>query len=134
MTSSSDSPAAPTVEDIQLVEHNSTRYFVNTTPVDIDRLQYATVAFGPNYASSVPTFELTDIPTGSAVRIEDVDPYEDGTIVWQIAEVDWSDGTTYEGTEKRTDPPHRWHKNWTVVEREKTMIGEPNPPQSFDDE
>jgi hypothetical protein len=133
MTSSSDSPTAPTVEDIQLIEHDGGRYFVNTTPAHIDRLQYVTVTFGPNYASSVPTFELMDIPTGSAVRIEDVDPYEDGTIVWQIAEVDWSDGTIYEGTEKRMNLPRRWRENWSIVEREKTMIGEPDAPQRFDE-
>lgn len=134
MASSPKSSDVPTTDGIKLVEHKKARYLVNTTSTDIDRLQYSTVTLGRNYASSVPTFELTDIPVGCAVKIEEVDPYEDGMIIWQLAEVDWSDGTTYEGMEKRTDPRRRWSDDWRVVEREKEMIGEPTPPQTFDDE
>lgn len=134
MTSSQESSDDCTVQAIELVEHNRSRYFVNTTSADIDRLRYVTVTLGNNYASSVPTFELTDIPSGCAVEIEEVDPYEDGMILWQIVQVDWSSGITYKGTEKRTDLPQRWSEGWAIIEREKKMIGEPSPPQVFDDD
>lgn len=125
---------SPSIDGIELVERRDARYVVNTTPVAIDRLRYLTVTFGPNYASAVPTFEITDIPSLGAVQIEEVDRYEDGMIVWQISEIDWSDGTTYRGTEKWSGLPRRWSDDWSVVDREKTQIGEPDPPQVFDDD
>lgn len=109
------------------------RYLINGTDVEIERLQYSTAAFGDNYVSSVPTYEIESIPARSGVEIEEVDRYEDGFLLWQISEVDWEDGTKYRGTMKRTEKKGI-SVNWSAVERKKIEIGEPTPPQKIDDE
>ena len=91
------------VESLIILRKGEDRYLVNTADRAIHRLQYATAALGENDISSVPTFEIESLPPRSGVYIEEVDPFEGSTILWQISEVDWDDGTEYRGTEKRTD-------------------------------
>lgn len=121
------------VEKLAVVRKGQNRYLVNGSNTPIERLQYLTAAIGENYVSSVPTYEIESIPPRSGAKIEEVDPYEEGAIIWQISEVDWADGTECRATtkrfEKKTAPV-----DWETVEREKTEIGEPSPPQTFDDE
>jgi hypothetical protein len=120
-------------DDLRIVRKGQSRYLVNGSDANIERLQYSTAAFGENYVSSVPTYEIESIPAWSGVKIEEVDRYEDGFLVWQIGEVDWEDGTKYRGTKKLTEKKGTPF-DWAKVEREKTEIGEPTPPQRLDDE
>lgn len=121
------------VSGLCIVRKGSVRYIVNATEVGIDRLQYSTAALGEDYVSSVPTFEISSVPGRAGVKIEDVDRYEDGLLVWQINEVQWADGSAYEGTKKLTEKKNA-PVDWARVEREKTPIGEPTPPQNLDNE
>ena len=118
---------------LSIVRKGQSRYLVNGGDNPIRRLRYSTAAFGENYVSSVPTYEIESIPAWSGVKIEEVDRYEDGFLVWQIGEVDWEDGTKYRGTKKLTEKKGTPF-DWAKVEREKTEIGEPTPPQRLDDE
>lgn len=122
-----------TVEEVIVLRKGQSRYLVNGSDVDIRRLQYSTAAFGENYISSVPTYEIESIPAHSGVKIEDVDRYEDGVLIWQLNEVVWEDGGEYRGSKKlfeKKGTPFDWAK----VDREKTEIGEPTPPQKLDEE
>ncbi|MCS3635892.1 hypothetical protein GGP57_003237 [Salinibacter ruber] len=121
------------VGQLRIVRKGQSRYLVNESHSPIGRLRYSTAAFGKNYVSSVPTYEIESIPARSGVKIEEVDRYEDGLIMWQIGEVDWEDGTEYRGTMKLTEKKGT-AVNWSSVEREKIEIGEPTPPQKIDDE
>jgi hypothetical protein len=120
-------------DQLRVVRKGQSRYLVNGTDTPIERLQYSTAAFGENYVSSVPTYEIESIPARSGAEIEDVDPHEEGLLLWQVGEVDWGDGTEYRGTKKLTEAK-RASVEWHAVEREKRQIGEPNPPQIIDDE
>lgn len=86
-----------------------------------------------DYVFSAPTFEISSVPGRAVVKIEDVDRYEDGLLVWQISKVQWADGNAYVGTEKLTEKKAA-PVNWARVEREKTPVGEPTPPQNLDNE
>jgi hypothetical protein len=120
------------IEKLTIVQKGQNRYLVNGSDTPIERLQYSTAAIGENYVSSVPTYELESIPPRSGAKIEEIDPYEGGALIWQISEVDWADGTEYRGTAKRFEKEAS--VEWETVERERTEIGEPNPPQMLDDE
>jgi len=120
-------------DQLSIVRKGQSRYLVNESNTPIGRLRYSTAAFGENYVSSVPTYELESIPARSGVEIEEVDRYEDGFIMWQIGEVDWEDGTEYRGTMKLTEKKGAT-VNWSETQREKTEIGEPTPPQKLDEE
>jgi len=119
-------------EKLAIARKDQNRYLVNGSDTPIERLQHATAAIGENYVSSVPTYELESIPARSGAKIEEVDPYEDGALIWQISEVDWADGTEYRGTAKRFEKEAS--VEWETVERGRTEIGEPNPPQMSDEE
>ena len=121
------------IGQLAVVRKGQSRYLVNGSDTPVERLQYLTAAIGENYVSSVPTYELESIPARSGAKIEEVDPSEKGALIWQISEVDWADGTEYRGTAKRFEK-RKAPVDWETVEREKTEIGEPNPPQMFDDD
>jgi hypothetical protein len=116
-----------------VVRKGDYRYLINESDTPIKRLWYSTAATGENYVSSVPTFEIESIPAKSGVKIEEVDPYENGFLIWQVDGVDWEDGAEYRGTKKLTEKKAT-SVNWSSVDREKTEIGEPTPPQKLDDE
>lgn len=120
------------IEKLAIARKAQNRYLVNGSDTPIERLQYVTIAIGENYVSSVPTYELESVPPRSGAKIEEVDPHESGTLIWQISEVDWADGTEHRGTAKRFEKEAS--VEWETVERERTEIGEPNPPQMLDDE
>lgn len=88
---------------------------------------------GGDHVSSVPTFEISSVPGRAVVKIEDVDRYEDGPLVWQISKVQRADGNAYVDTEKLTEKKAA-PVDWARVEREKTLVGEPTPPQNLDNE
>ena len=121
------------LEDVLVVRKGQGRYLVNGSDTPIDRLQYLTAAFGENYVSSIPTFEIESIPAGAGTKIEEVNPDEGGALIWQISEVDWADGTEYRGTTKRTEKI-KAPVDWETVERERTEIGEPIPPRMLDED
>jgi hypothetical protein len=121
------------VDQLSIVRKGQSRYLVNGGDTPIGRLRYSTAAFGENYVSSVPTYEIESIPARSGVEIEEVDRYEDGLIMWQIGEVDWEDGTEYRGTMKLSEKKGAT-VNWSEAQREKTEIGEPTPPQMIEDD
>jgi hypothetical protein len=132
MTSSPATNSDERVQSLIILRKGEDRYLVNTGDEAIRRLQYATATLGENYISSVPTFEIESIPPLSGVHIEEVDRFEDGTILWQISEVDWDDGIEYRGTEKRSET-RSTPVDWTEVDREKTKVDE-QPPQRMGDE
>jgi hypothetical protein len=119
--------------ELVVVRKGDYRYLINESDTPIRRLRYSTAATGESYVSSVPTFEIESIPAKSGVKIEEVDPYEDGFLIWQVDGVDWVDGAEYRGTKKLTEKKAT-SVNWSSVDREKTEIGEPTPPQKLDDE
>jgi len=121
------------VEKLSIVRKGQGRYLVNGSDTPIDRVQYLTAAFGGNYVSSIPTFEVESIPAGTGAKIEEVNPDEGGALIWQISEVDWADGTEYRGAAKRTEQK-KAPVDWETVEREKSEIGEPIPPRMLDDD
>ena len=103
------------IEKLAIVKKSQNRYLVNGSDTPVERLQYATAAIGENYVSSVPTFELESIPPRSGAKIEEVDPYEGGVLIWQISEVDWADGTEYRVTAKRFEK--KTPVEWETFER-----------------
>lgn len=121
------------VGQLSTVRKGQSRYLVNESGSPTGCLRYLTAAFGENYVSSVPTYEIESVPARSGVGIEEVDRYEDGLIMWQIGEVDWEDGTEYRGTMKLREKKGAT-VNWSEARREKTEIGEPTPPQTIEDD
>lgn len=82
-----------------LERDSNRRYLVNTSRFGIHRLQYSTVAYyfdmpgnGDLTVSARPYYEITDLPSGTKVPIEDIDPYEDGSVSFFVEEVEWEDG------------------------------------------
>ena len=75
------------------------RRLSNTAPVAVRRLVYSTYARiwdYPNEGDLVvtrrPYYEITDLPSGASITLEEVDPNEDGSPTFQLEEVAWADG------------------------------------------
>jgi hypothetical protein len=85
------------MKHIYIIIQKQTVYLVNATEKDIKRLIYSSVSvmtFDDDAAvSSAATCEMENIPSNSFVCIEEVDPWEDGVVLYQADEILWADGT-----------------------------------------
>jgi hypothetical protein len=75
------------------------RRLSNTAPVAVRRLVYSTYARlwdypdeGDVVVTRRPYYEITDLPSGASITLEEVDPYEDGSPTFRLEEVTWADG------------------------------------------
>ena len=71
-------------------------YIVNPQDDSINKLIYSTnsnIAYGDeSLVTSTPQFEIKKIPPKSYFKIEEVDPYEDGVIIYYADEIHWANG------------------------------------------
>src|SRR5438309_1180957 len=92
------SPAYP----LRIIERTGYRYLVNASDRAVRRLVFCTGCRfidwdGTVIDSPAPRYELREIPAGSHVRFESIDPDEGGIIWWQAEEVEWDDGACDRG-------------------------------------
>jgi len=125
-----DSEIVPDIREIELVEKDGERYLVNTAPVDIDRCRYCRKAWGRGSAHdeyTVTIFEVTDIPSQSAVQMHD-DPEGTYARVWSILEIDWTNDHFFRGVEEGASLHSRWNSVWTVIQRYTIIMDRQDPP------
>ena len=82
---------------VEIVDNE--RRLTNTAPVGVRRLVYSTYARlwdypdeGDVVVTRRPYYEVTDLPSGASITLEEVDPYEDGSPTFELEEVEWADG------------------------------------------
>ena len=81
---------------LRIVVHQGKVYLANETDRDLKRLVYATFAWSTSdddaVVSSEPRFEVLDLPARSFTQIEEVDPYEEGRVMYSAKRIVWAEG------------------------------------------